>query len=123
METKHLNSCDVSGILKYFKQTILQHQYSRDQVSICDKKTNDFNHALELDNLNYAERAKLATKQQENLKNRRISKDYIYECQPLVDLLDSPEGIRFIRKLETVLGEMRKQEKLHECRTYKKRSE
>jgi hypothetical protein len=118
---KHKNSTDLESVLRYFRETVLQHDHAKESVSIHDKKTNDFNHALELEDLNYADRARLATKQMENLKQRRAAKDYVYECQALVDVLSSPEGMRFINKLNEALGAMRKQEKQHESRVYKKR--
>lgn len=114
-------SDELAQVLSFLRKVKADYSYNREQLSTYDKKTSDFNHSLELDNLSYSERAKLATKQRDNLIERRKCKDIIYEYQPLAELLDSKEGVRFLNLLNEALGKVRKQEKLHENRIYHKR--
>lgn len=112
---------ELSFLLSFLRNVKLIYSNNRELLSMYDRKTSDFNHALELDNLNYKERAKLATKQRDNLLERRKCKDIIYEYQPLAELLETKDGVRFLNLLNEVLGKIRKQEKLHENRIYHKR--
>ncbi len=81
-----------------------------------NKKTQDYLHKIELENLNYKERAKLSTKLMENRKLRRKYKDEYEELLPLSNFV--AENKVFIRKLEQLLGEVRKVEKYHTNRQY-----
>lgn len=81
-----------------------------------NKKTQDYLHKIELENLNYKERAKLSTKLMENRKLRRKYKDEYEELSPLSNFV--AENKVFIRKLEQLLGEVRKVEKYHTNRQY-----
>ena len=90
-------------------------------VGDCDKATSNYLHALELDNLTYAERAKLTTQEVKNRKLRRDAKDYVEEFQPLKDYLDTHDGRKLYNMLREVLGKTRKIETYHETRKFKKR--
>lgn len=114
-------SDEISSILIFFKRVKSEYETSRTELSVCDRKTSDFNHALELNKLNYKERAKLATKQQQNLIERRKYKDILYKYKPIIELSETKEGQRFLNLLSETLGKVRKQEKSFENRTYHKR--
>lgn len=116
-------SKEIEYILKFLRSVNETDTFNRTMLSICDRKTSDFNHTLELDNPTYKERARLATKQRENLIERRKYKDAISEYQPLVELLQMRECTRFINLLSETLGKVRKQEKQHKNRVYHKRIE
>lgn len=51
-------------------------------------------------------------------EHRRYFKDRIEEYQPLIDFASDPQNKKIIDKLTQVLGEMRKQERYHNNRTY-----
>lgn len=121
MNSKLKLSDEISSILTFFKSVKVEYENSRTELSVCDRKTSDFNHALELNKLNYKERAKLATEQQKNLIERREHKDILYKYKPIIELLETKEGQRFINLLSETLGKVRKQEKSLENRTYHKR--
>ena len=120
-ESKVKLSEDLSYVLAFLRNILTIYSQNREMLSTYDRKTSDFNHALELYNLSYNERAKLATKQRDNLIERRKCKDIIYEYQPVADLLDSKEGYRFLNLLSEALGKVRKEENAHENRVYRKR--
>lgn len=94
---------------------------SRNLMEDENKRTQDFLHKLELDNLNYKERAKLSTKLRENRQLRRKYKDEFEENLPISEFVESNKP--FIKKLEQLLGEIRKVEKYHENRQYYPRIE
>ncbi len=121
MDSRIILSEELAQVLEFLRNSKLIYNANKEQLSIFDRRTSDFNHALELDNLNYSERAKLATKQRLNLIERRKCKDITYLFQPLADLLSTKEGTRFINLLNEVLGKIRKVEKSQENRKYHKR--
>lgn len=48
-------SDEIAYILTFLRSVKQDYSYNREQLSIYDRKTSDFNHSLELDNLNYSE--------------------------------------------------------------------
>jgi len=86
-----------------------------------DREQTDFVHALELDDLGYAGRAKLATKFRQNRLERRAAKDFIQLHEPLAALLADEANRRVFNKLTVTLGELRKNKKRQENRVYCKR--
>ncbi|CCY68993.1 putative uncharacterized protein [Clostridium sp. CAG:678] len=80
--------------------------------------TQDYLHELELSNLNYAEREKIATKLRNVRRERRKAKDYIEICEPLEEFIHNGNNQKFIGKLKEVLGQVRKLEKSHRNRIY-----
>ena len=80
--------------------------------------TQDYLHSLELDELNCSERSKLATKLKVNRKDRRYYKDRVEELKPIVTFFEEPQNKKVLDKLQQVLGQVKKQERYHEYRTY-----
>ena len=79
----------------------------------------DIQHKIELENPNYKERAKLATKMQDALQRRRTAKDAVALLTPLVEWTQTPQGIAAMNQLREVLGKCRKQEDYFSRRTYR----
>lgn len=48
----------------------------------------------------------------------RYFKDRVEEYQPIIDFITDPQNKKFIDKLTQVLGEVRKQERYRQNRTY-----
>ena len=97
-----------------------QHDYTwnYDMVGEMDRLTQDYLHALELDNLDYGERAKVATKLAQCRQERREHKDTVKILEPLVRYLDTEKGKQLFNLLREVLGKTRKVEEIMEIRTY-----
>ena len=83
--------------------------------------TQDILHDLELGDLNYKERAKVATKLAGARRERRVEKDTIEELEDFVSWYTDPVTKRVLDQLRNVLGKVRKQEEYHENRSYKKK--
>lgn len=82
------------------------------------KITQDILHKLELEKLEYKEQCKLMTILKKNRRNRRRHKDAIEELQPLIDFFNSSEGNKLLKKMNDVLGSIRKVENYHNRRIY-----
>ena len=90
-----------------------------DSQHIEDLKTSDILHKLELENLNYKERAKLATQLATIRKDRRKYKDEYDEYEEYIDIVNfAKENEKLIHQLEQLLGSVRKIEKYHSERQY-----
>ena len=87
-----------------------------DSQHIEDMKTQDILHKLELENVNYKERAKLATQLANIRKERRKYKNEFQEHADIAHFAKDNE--KFIHQLEQLLGNVRKVEKYHAERQY-----
>jgi hypothetical protein len=83
-----------------------------------EELTQDYLHSLEFDDLKYEERNKIATKLVANRKDRRYFKDRIEEYEPIVNFFNEQHNKSMIRKLQEVLGKVRKAEGYHKNRFY-----
>ena len=108
----------LAEILGFMHQCEVDYKYFYEKVNEEDKLTQDILHKMELGDLKYEERAKLATRLQTNRRDRRHYKDKAEELAPLADFINKPETQRTINLLKNVLGEVRKAEKSHENRVY-----
>lgn len=87
------------------------------EVEICNKATNDLLHQIELGP--YKDRARFSTQLARVRKHRRVYKDYVDVYAPLHTFVTSDEGKVTIRRLEQLLGEIRKTErKINNPRVY-----
>lgn len=86
-----------------------------------DSLTQDYLHKLELGNLDYKQRARMATKIAKCRQERRDSKDTVQILQPLMDYLDSDKGKQAINLMRETLGKTRKAEQQMLTRTYRAR--
>ena len=83
-----------------------------------DRLTQDFLHKLELDGLDYKERAKVATQLAKCRQARRECKDTVEILEPLVQFLESDKGKNLLNLVREALGKTRKVEERMETRTY-----
>lgn len=82
-----------------------------------DKITQDLLHSLELNELKYSDRAKIATQLTLNRKDRRYYKDRVEELTPIRNYIS--DNRKFFNELSKLLGSVRKSEKYHNNRHYK----
>jgi len=83
-----------------------------------DGLTQDYLHKLELGNLDYRARAKVATAIAQCRSQRRECKDTVAILEPLVQFLESDKGKNLMNLMKEVLGKTRRVEKAMETRTY-----
>ena len=90
-------------------------------VNDCDCISGDLKHQIELGPCK--DRNKAATAFKNALKKRRVHKDFVDVNSELVKYFRDPEFIKVYRRLEQLLGAVRKQEKYVEGqRVYRPRS-
>lgn len=95
--------------------------WNREEVNRLDKLTQDYLHALELNGLDYKERARVATQLAATRKLRRASKDTVEVLEPLIVFLDSDKGKNMMNLMKETLGKTRKVEEKMSNRTYRNR--
>ena len=118
MKQTKLPSEHISDFLNFISKTRASYNLYSQELKTQEQLTQDYLHSLELDGLKCEERSKVATKLAINRKDRHYFKDRVEEYQPIIDFIADPQNKKFIDKLTQVLGEVRKQERYHQNRTY-----
>jgi len=113
MDDKKLSEriSDFNNLLRSVKSS---YEYMNEKMTEQDKHTQDILHKLELEDIKYNERARLATELQKVRRERRMYKDGIEELKPIVDFADK----KLIDSVGQLLGEVRRVEKYHQNRQY-----
>lgn len=108
----------IESFLNYIKNQKEEYNLNLQGLDEEQKITQDILHKLELEKLEYKEQCKLMTILKKNRRNRRRYKDAIEELQPLIDFFNSSEGNKLLKKMNDVLGSIRKVENYHNRRIY-----
>lgn len=110
------NSDIITAFLNLIIQSENEYQFALELQRTEEKKTQYVLHMLELDNLNYKERAKLATQLKNIRQKRRRYKDEVEELECIVQF--KKENKNLVNMLTQLLGKQRKVEKSHIDRHY-----
>jgi len=94
------------------------YQYNLEAMKNEECITQDYLHMLELENLTYHERGKIASQLAANRKKRRSYKDSVEELEPIVNFFDDPLNKKMIDHMIQLLGQVRKVENYHQKRFY-----
>lgn len=108
----------ICAFLEMAEDARRDYEWNYEQVGIMDKLTQDYLHKLELETLDYKERAKIATKLTKCRRDRRACKDTVEVLEPLVQFLESDKGKNLFNLMRETLGKTRKVEKSMETRAY-----
>ena len=92
--------------------------WNYEEMRKMDQLTQDYLHKLELEQLTYSERAKVATQLTKCRQMRRNCKDMTETLEPLVAFLESERGKNLCNLMREVLGKTRKVEQYMEHRVY-----
>lgn len=111
----------VSDFLQMMDGAVKDYNWNYEEVNRMDKLTQDYLHKLELENLGYKERAKVATQLALCRKARRECKDTVEVLESLVGFLESDKGRNLTNLMREVLGQTRKAEERMKTRTYRPR--
>ena len=95
------------------------YKWNKDEVNRLDKLTQDYLHRLELEGLNYNERAKVATQLTHCRQLRRKSKNTVEVLEPFINFLEQDKGKNMVNLLNEALGKTRKIEERMENRSYR----
>ncbi len=110
---------EIANCVGYIRE---EFEVNLNRVKELDRQTQDILHSLEIENLSYHEKAKLAMKLEEIRKERRIHKDVVEQFQSMSNFFN---GQNTIKTLKLFAEELRRMQRLNESRpkrTYKKRS-
>lgn len=110
------NSDIITAFLNLIIQSENEYQFALELQRTGEKKTQDVLHMLDLDNLNYKERAKLATQLKNIRQKRRRYKGEVEELECIVQF--KKENKNLVNMLTQLLGKQRKVEKSHIDRHY-----
>lgn len=109
---------DLEIFLNKLRNTTEQFNISFSAVGKFDNKQVDLLHEIEFED-NYNKRIKLVTQLHRLRNDRRQAKDMVQVCEVVTDFTEQNKA--FIKKLEQLLGKMRKNEECIKNRTYRKR--
>lgn len=108
----------IGELIELLESAKKDYYWNADEVNRLNGLQQDYLHMLELDGLNYGERAKVATKLMKCRQDRRDSKDMVRVLEPLIKFLESDKGRNMVNLMKEVLGKTRRVEKDMECRVY-----
>lgn len=117
----NLISKGIEEFLNYIRETERTYREALSDEQKANTQTQDILHALELNNHNYHDTAKLAVKLTEIRKERRSAKDLTAKTLPVVEWAKNNRSI--LNSLEQLLGKVRKEEKNIRDRFYTPRTE
>ena len=112
-------SVTISNFCSMVTEAISDYVWNSSEVSRLDRLTQDYLHRLELENLDYRERAKVATQLAKCRQLRRASKDTVEILEPFIEFIESEKGKQTMNLMREALGKTRKVEKYMENRTYR----
>lgn len=107
------NFCDMVTEVKS------DYEWNKTEVNRLDRLTQDYLHQLELNDLNYRERAKVATQLTKCRQLRRESKDTVEILEPFVEFIETEKGKQTMNFMKEALGKTRKVENYMKNRTYR----
>lgn len=108
----------ISDFVKMMEDASKDYAWNYNEVGRMDKLTQDYLHKLELGNLDYKERARVATQLAQCRRSRRECKDTVEVLEPLVQFLESDKGKNLYNLVRETLGKTRKVEERMETRVY-----
>lgn len=108
----------ISSFLDQIKQAKIDYNWHKEQQHKMEKLTQDYLHQLELENLDYRGRAKVATELAKCRKERREHKDIVEALTPLIEFLENGKGKQLTGLMNKVLGKTRKAEEKLNNRIY-----
>ncbi len=113
-------SAGVEAFLDYLRDASERQRMAEADRTEAEAATQDLLHALELGQLDRAERARLAVKLREVRRKRRRAKNTLAWTTPVAAWAKENHGT--VKSLERLLGELRKVERQSEGRVYAPRT-
>ena len=114
----YFSAC-ISDFCKMVAEAKQDYDWNQEEVNRLDRLTQDYLHKLELNELSYAERAKVATQLARCRQLRRASKDTVEILEPFIEFIESEKGRQTMNLMRETLGRTRKVEERMNTRTYR----
>lgn len=112
-------SSTISDFCNMVTEAKSDYEWNKSEISRLDRLTQDYLHKLELDDLSYSERAKIATQLKKCRQLRRASKDTVEILEPFIEFIESEKGKQTMNLMREALGKTRKAEQYMENRIYR----
>lgn len=122
MSKKNINpkfSETISNFCDMVTEVKSDYEWNKAEVNRLDRLTQDYLHQLELNGLDYRERAKVATQLTKCRQLRRASKDTVEILEPFIEFIESEKGKQTMNFMKEALGKTRKVENYMKNRTYR----
>lgn len=112
-------SSTISDFCKMVDEAKSDYEWNKTEITRLERLTQDYLHQLELGDLSYSERAKVATQLAKCRRLRRDSKDTVEILDPFMEFIDSEKGKQTMNLMREALGKTRKAEGRMENRIYR----
>lgn len=112
-------SVTISNFCNMVTDVTADYEWNKSEVNRLDRLTQDYLHQLELNDLDYRERARVATQLAKTRQLSRISKDTVEILEPFMEFIESEKGKQTMNLMREALGKTRKVESKMETRTYR----
>ena len=113
----------LSGVIEGFINTVEEAQrdydWNYEEVNRLNLLQQDLLHMLELSDLKYSGRGKVATQLRNCRIDRRASKDTVEMLEPFLEQINSDKGVQVMKFLKELLGQTRNLEKNMGVRVYR----
>ena len=108
----------ISQFCSMMEEAKRDYAWNSDEVRRMEALTQDLLHRLELEDLGYKDRAKVATQLARCRQSRRDSKNMVEVLSPLVQFLESDKGRTMMNMMRETLGKTRRVEERMKNRRY-----
>lgn len=112
---------DLENILRILHDVRVDYLAAQEELKLCDDKTQDILHDLEIVEHTYYERANLAKELVGIRRQRREAKDATETLEPFAVWIMKNANV--IKELQQILGQMRRQDERHANRIYFRRTD
>ena len=116
--TPHFSST-ISDFCKMVDGAKSDYEWNKSEITRLERLTQDYLHQLELGDLSYRDRAKVATQLSKCRQLRRASKDTVEILEPFIDFIESDKGKQTMNLMREALGKTRKVESRMDNRIYR----
>lgn len=119
MQSRPQLSSVIEGFINTVEEAQRDYDWNYEEVNRLNLLQQDLLHMLELSDLKYSGRGKVATQLRNCRINRRASKDTVEMLEPFLEQINSDKGVQMMRFLKELLGQTRNLEKNMGVRVYR----
>lgn len=119
MKSRPQLSSVIEGFINAVEEAQRDYDWNYEEVNRLNLLQQDLLHMLELSDLKYSGRGKVATQLRNCRIDRRASKDTVEMLEPFLEQINSDKGIQMMRFLKELLGQTRNLEKNMGVRVYR----
>lgn len=119
MQSRPQLSSVIEGFINTVEEAQRDYDWNYEEVNRLNLLQQDLLHMLELSDLKYSGRGKIATQLRNCRIDRRASKDTVEMLEPFLEQINSEKGVQMMRFLKELLGQTRNLEKNMGVRVYR----